>query len=70
MGEVAEISPLTQLALFKVIQDWEFERVGGEKTLSTDMRIVAATNKTPKGMVGRGLFREDLYYRLLFFGLI
>ncbi len=64
LDEVAEISPLTQLALLRVIQDREFERVGGEKTLTTDVRIVAATNKVMKDMVARGLFREDLYYRL------
>jgi DNA-binding NtrC family response regulator len=64
LDEVAEISPLTQLALLRVIQDREFERVGGEKTLSADVRIVAATNKLLKDMVARGLFREDLYYRL------
>jgi DNA-binding NtrC family response regulator len=64
LDEVAEISPLTQLALLRVIQDRQFERVGGEKTLTADVRIVAATNKVMKDMVARGLFREDLYYRL------
>ena len=64
MDEVAEISPLTQLALLRVIQDRQFERVGGEKTITTDVRILAATNKHLAEMVGKGLFREDLYYRL------
>jgi two-component system response regulator HydG len=64
LDEVAEISPLTQLALLRVIQDREFERVGGEQTLAADVRIVAATNKELRDMVDRGLFREDLYYRL------
>lgn len=64
LDEVAEISPLTQLSLLRVIQDRKFERVGGEKTLTADVRIVAATNKRMKDMVDRGLFREDLYYRL------
>ncbi len=64
LDEVADISPLTQLALLRVIQDRQFERVGGEKTLTADVRIVAATNKRLARQVERGLFREDLYYRL------
>ena len=64
LDEVAEISPLTQLALLRVIQDRQFERVGGEKTITTDVRILAATNKRLSDMVDKGLFREDLYYRL------
>jgi DNA-binding NtrC family response regulator len=64
LDEVAEISPLTQLALLRVLQDRQFERVGGEKTLTADVRIVAATNKKLIEQVERGAFREDLYYRL------
>jgi two-component system response regulator HydG len=64
LDEVAEISPLTQLSLLRVIQDRQFERVGGEKTISADVRILAATNKPMGQMVEQGLFREDLYYRL------
>lgn len=64
LDEVAEISPLTQLALLRVIQDRQFERVGGEKTITTDVRILAATNKHLSEMVDKKLFREDLYYRL------
>jgi DNA-binding NtrC family response regulator len=64
LDEVAEISPLTQLSLLRVIQDRQFERVGGEKTLNADVRLVAATNKPLAQQVERGLFREDLYYRL------
>ncbi|WP_044351066.1 sigma-54-dependent transcriptional regulator [Dethiosulfatarculus sandiegensis] len=64
LDEVAEISPLTQLALLRVIQDRQFERVGGEKTINCDVRIIAATNKPLADMVSQGLFREDLYYRL------
>lgn len=64
LDEVAEISPLTQLALLRVIQDRQFERVGGEKTLSVNVRLVAATNKRLTDMVDRGHFREDLFYRL------
>lgn len=64
LDEIAEISPLTQLALLRVIQDRQFERVGGEMTLSVDVRIVAATNKHLADMVEKGRFREDLFYRL------
>ena len=64
LDEVADISPLTQLALLRVIQDRQFERVGGEQTLTADVRIVAATNKRLGRQVEQGLFREDLYYRL------
>ena len=64
LDEVAEISPLTQLALLRVLQDKQFERVGGEKTLTADVRILAATNKVLAEAVEQNLFREDLYYRL------
>ena len=64
LDEIAEISPLTQLALLRVIQDRQFERVGGEKTLTVDVRVVAATNKPLADMVAKGHFREDLFYRL------
>ena len=64
LDEIAEISPLTQLALLRVIQDRQFERVGGEKTITADVRILAATNKPMAEMVAKGVFREDLYYRL------
>ncbi|BEQ15255.1 sigma-54-dependent transcriptional regulator [Desulfoferula mesophila] len=64
LDEIAEISPLTQLTLLRVIQDHQFERVGGEKTLTVDVRVLAATNKPLAGMVEKGLFREDLFYRL------
>jgi len=64
LDEIAEISPLTQLALLRVIQDRQFERVGGESTLTVDVRIVAATNKHLSDMVEQGRFREDLFYRL------
>ncbi len=64
LDEIAEISPLTQLALLRVIQDRQFERVGGEKTLSVDVRLLAATNKPLAKMVQKGFFREDLFYRL------
>ncbi len=64
LDEVGDISPLTQLALLRVIQDRQFERVGGEKTITVDVRIIAATNRPLKELVERGEFREDLFYRL------
>jgi len=64
LDEVAEISPLTQLSLLRVIQDRQFERVGGERTHQANVRILAATNKRLAEQVEHGRFREDLYYRL------
>ena len=64
IGEVAEMSMAAQVKLLRVIQEHEFERVGGNKTISVDVRIVAATNKKLEDQVKNGNFREDLYYRL------
>lgn len=64
LDEVGEISPHTQVKLLRVLQEGEFERVGGTKTLKADVRIVAATNRDLKAEVKRRKFREDLYYRL------
>lgn len=64
LDEIGEISPLTQVKLLRVLQDGEFERVGGIKPVKVDVRVVAATNKNLKEAVGNGEFREDLYYRL------
>jgi two-component system response regulator HydG len=54
----------TQVKLLRVLQEKQFDRVGGEQTLDADVRIVAATNRPLKQMVEEGAFREDLYYRL------
>ena len=64
MDEVGELSLPVQAKLLRVLQEHEFERVGGGKTISVDLRIVAATNRDLALQVKEGSFREDLYYRL------
>lgn len=64
LDELAEMSPQTQVKLLRVLQNGEFERVGGTQTIRVDTRIVAATNRDLKADVAAGRFREDLYYRL------
>ena len=64
IDEIGELPLGVQAKLLRFLQDREFERVGGTKTLSTDARVVAATHRDLEGMVGRGQFREDLYYRI------
>lgn len=64
LDEIGDISPAMQVKLLRVIQEGEFERVGGTKTLKTDVRIIAATNRDIEAMIEEGAFREDLYYRL------
>ena len=69
LDEISEISPNLQAKLLRVIQEREFERVGGEVIIKMDARIVAATNKNLLELVKKGLFREDLYYRLNIFAI-
>jgi DNA-binding NtrC family response regulator len=64
LDEIGEISPQMQVKLLRVIQQREFERVGGEGPIRVDLRIISATNKNLKEEIDRGNFREDLYYRL------
>lgn len=64
LDEIGEISPLFQAKLLRVLQEGEFERVGGNKTIQVNVRIVAATNRNLEQEVRDGNFREDLYYRL------
>ncbi|MBT4496807.1 MAG: sigma-54-dependent Fis family transcriptional regulator, partial [Gemmatimonadetes bacterium] len=62
--------PAVQIKLLRVLQEREFERVGGTTTLSFDSRIVAATNRDLNTAIGRGAFREDLFYRLNVFSIL
>ena len=67
LDEISEFSPNLQVKLLRVIQEKEFERVGGEETTQMEARIVAATNKNLIELAEKGLFREDLFYRLNIF---
>jgi DNA-binding NtrC family response regulator len=67
LDEISEISPNLQVKLLRILQEKEFERVGGEETIKMKARIVAATNRNLSESVKNGKFREDLYYRLKVF---
>jgi DNA-binding NtrC family response regulator len=64
LDEIGDIDQNIQIKLLRVLQEHEFERVGGEETVETDVRIIAATNKNLKEEIEKGNFREDLYFRL------
>jgi len=69
LDEVAEMSPSSQAKFLRVLQEREFQRLGGTRVLRSDVRVIAATNRDLTKAIGRGLFREDLYYRLNVFAI-
>ena len=64
LDEVGDMSPMVQSKMLRLLQEQRFERVGGNETIQTDVRIITATNRDLEKMVADGDFREDLYYRL------
>ena len=70
LDEVGEMSPKMQVKLLRFIQDKSFERVGSNKKIHVDLRIISATNKDLENAVRQGKFREDLYYRLVVYSIL
>lgn len=70
LDEIGELPPAAQVRLLRVLQDGCLQRVGGEKTLHVDVRIVAATHRDLSAMVAEGTFREDLWYRIAVFPVV
>ncbi len=64
LDEIGDLSPAVQIKLLRVLQEREFERVGGTETLKTDVRLIAATNRDLEKLIEKEQFRQDLYYRL------
>jgi len=64
LDEIGELSPALQVKLLRVLQEREFERVGGTRAIKVDIRLITATNKNLEESIGNGTFRQDLYYRL------
>lgn len=64
LDEIGDVPPATQVKLLRVLQEREFERLGGTKTVKVDVRLIAATNRDLREALEQGTFREDLYYRL------
>jgi len=67
LDEVGELPPETQVKLLRVLQEQQFERVGGDETLQVNVRVIAATNRNLEKEVRNGAFRADLFYRLNIF---
>jgi len=70
LDEVGDLPPEVQIKLLRVLQEREFERIGGRETLRVDVRLVSATNRNLEDLIARGLFRRDLYYRLNVFPVV
>ena len=64
LDEIGDFSPATQVKLLRVLQERQFERVGSNRTLKTNARIITATNRDLEKAVEQNLFRQDLYYRI------
>ena len=64
LDEIGDLAPAMQVKLLRVLQEKEFERLGGNQTIKTDVRVIAATNRDLEKAIREGAFREDLYYRL------
>src|SRR5205823_874673 len=64
LDEIGDMTAATQAKVLRLLQDQRFERLGGNETIQTDVRVIAATNKDLEEMVQSGRFRQDLFYRL------
>jgi two-component system nitrogen regulation response regulator GlnG len=69
LDEIGDMTPLTQAKILRVLQDQQFERVGGNETIRSDVRVIAATNRDLKRMIADEKYRSDLYYRLSVFSI-
>jgi two-component system nitrogen regulation response regulator GlnG len=69
LDEVGDMTPLTQTKILRLVQEQRFERVGGNETIQTNVRLIAATNRNLEKLVAEGKFRQDLFYRLSVFAI-